>query len=94
MTIDDKAFADLCELAQLALSDQEKAECLQKISALIAGIERVDDDLIAHLTPLANPEDIHQRLRDDIAHNDNTTSPSALSEYAQDELFLVPKVIE
>lgn len=94
MTIDDKAFADLCELAQLAFTDQEKAECLQKITALIAGIERVDDELIAHLTPLANPEDIHQRLRDDVAQDDNTTSPSALSTHTKDNLFLVPKVIE
>lgn len=95
MSLDRTQVEKIAQLARLAVSDTEKdryAADLSRILDLVAQMDRVDTD---HVTPLAHPLDMVQRLRpDEPAESDQQDLFQRLAPATEAGLYLVPKVIE
>ena len=72
-------------------SDEELAQ-FENVSALIEKMQSVNTDGVE---PMAHPQDVSLRLREDEVTEPNRRDDFlALAPQAQDGMFLVPKVIE
>ena len=93
-------IARLSKLAQLELTAQQSADALDKLNGIFALVEQMKAVDTAGVSPLAHPiaawqSDLALRLRED-----RVTEPNRREDYqkpapsVQDDLYLVPKVIE
>jgi len=95
MSLDRTDVEKIAHLARLAVSDEEKdryANDLSKILDLVEQMNRVDTD---HVTPMAHPLNMVQRLRTDSpSEPDQRELFQSIAPATEDGLYLVPKVIE
>ena len=82
-------------LARLAISDaeaQEYSESLSEIFDLVAQMNEVDT---TGIEPMAHPQDISQRLRDDVVTAENQRDKfQSIAPATEEGLYLVPRVLE
>ena len=94
-TIDDKTVKKAAHLARIALSEAEVkhyAADLQKIMNVIEKINEVNTD---DIEPMAHPQDVSQRLREDTIEHTNERDTLMQNAPSQEQhLFLVPKMID
>lgn len=97
LSIDD--VRKVARLAQLELDASQEAQTLahlNNIFALVDQMTAVDTSGVAPLNhPLAMIAEVSQRLREDaVTEQDNRSANMANAPQAEQNLFLVPKVIE
>ena len=82
-------------LARLAISDaeaQEYSASLSEIFDLVAQMNEVDT---TGIEPMAHPQDISQRLRDDVVTAENQRDKfQSIAPATEEGLYLVPRVLE
>jgi aspartyl-tRNA(Asn)/glutamyl-tRNA(Gln) amidotransferase subunit C len=85
----------IAHLARLAIVDEaipEYAQNLSKILDFVAQMNAVDT---GHVTPMAHPLDVPQRLRPDVVTEpDQRELFQSIGPQVEDGCYLVPKVIE
>ncbi|OWY40899.1 Asp-tRNA(Asn)/Glu-tRNA(Gln) amidotransferase GatCAB subunit C [Xenophilus sp. AP218F] len=95
MSLTHQDVARIAKLARIEVSDAEIAatgEQLNKIFGLIEQMQAVNTDGIE---PMAHPQDVSLRLRDDVVTEPNRREAfQAVAPQVEKGLFLVPKVIE
>jgi aspartyl-tRNA(Asn)/glutamyl-tRNA(Gln) amidotransferase subunit C len=82
-------------LARLAISDdeaQQYSDSLSEIFDLVAQMNTVDT---RGIEPMAHPQDISQRLREDVVTAGNEREKcQSIAPATEDGLYLVPRVLE
>jgi len=95
MSLSTEEVKQIALLARLAISDEEAqqySDSLSEIFDLVAQMNAVDTDGIA---PMAHPQDISQRLREDVVTADNQREKfQSIAPSTEDGLYLVPKVLD
>ena len=95
MSLSTEEVKQIALLARLAISDEETqqySDSLSEIFDLVAQMNAVNTDGIA---PMAHPQDISQRLREDVVTADNQREKfQSIAPSTEDGLYLVPKVLE
>lgn len=95
LSIDATVVADIAELAQLHLDADEVPEyidSMRRILGLAAAMQSVDTDGVE---PMSNPLDQTQRLRADVVtEKDQRESFQQIAPLTEDNLYLVPRVVE
>ena len=95
MSLSTEEVKQIALLARLAISDEEAqqySDSLSEIFDLVAQMNAVDTDGIA---PMAHPQDISQRLREDVVTADNQREKfQSIAPSTENGLYLVPKVLE
>ncbi|WP_024301045.1 Asp-tRNA(Asn)/Glu-tRNA(Gln) amidotransferase subunit GatC [Pseudogulbenkiania sp. MAI-1] len=95
MSLTHQDVARIAKLARIAVTDEEIVEVgaqLNNIFGLIEQMQAVDTDGIE---PMAHPQDVSLRLRDDVVtESDRRAAFQAIAPQVDNGLFLVPKVIE
>lgn len=85
----------IARLARLAIDPNDVLQyqdAMQRILALVAQMNAVDT---AQIAPMGNPHDLGAALRADaVSERDNSAAFLALAPATENNLFLVPKVIE
>ena len=85
----------IARLARIETSDAEAQATqlqLNSIFDLIATMQAVDTTAIA---PMAHAQEVYQRLRDDVVtETDRHAAFQAVAPAVENDLYLVPKVIE
>ncbi len=85
----------IAHLARLEVTDQEAqafADSLSRILGLIEQMKAVDT---TGVTPMAHPQDVALRLReDDVTETDTRGKFQQIAPAAEAGLYLVPKVID
>lgn len=95
MNIDDTILQQIEKLAKLNVGEAQRQTTAEKITAVLAVLDKVDMNDIADLEPLYHPLEINQPTRDDGVNADIARdSIQAQSPHVAEGLFLVPKVIE
>ncbi len=99
MALTPEDVSRIAHLARLELQPGEQAAMLQQLNGFFSIVERmsaVDTSGVEPLyTPLSAVQDVHLRLRDDVATETNQRELNQRSAPSvEDGLFLVPKVIE
>jgi aspartyl-tRNA(Asn)/glutamyl-tRNA(Gln) amidotransferase subunit C len=99
MALSPDDIARIAHLARLELAPEESGRMLAQINGFFDIVERMRAVDTSNVEPLAHPvaafEDVHLRLRDDVADAAIDRDANERSAPAVERgLFLVPKVIE
>jgi len=95
MPLEDSDIRKIAHLARLAIDDASipaYARELSNILDLVAQMDAVDTRAVS---PMAHPLDMYQRLRrDEVTEDDQHTVFQEIAPCVENDLYLVPKVIE
>ena len=95
MSLSTEEVKKISLLARLAISDEEAlqySESLSEIFDLVAQMNAVDTD---DIEPMAHPQDISQRLREDVVTASNEREKfQSIAPSTEKGLYLIPQVIE
>ena len=87
--------AHIAHLARLAVSDEETADYVAKLSRIIELVDQLKQVDTRGVEPMAHPLDMPQRLRpDEITERDQRELIQRNAPQAESGLYLVPRVIE
>lgn len=87
---------DLEQIAHLAYLDTEHStQLIEEINDIMDFVDQLRSVNTTNIAPLFHPFDLHQRLRpDEVTEEDCLNELAAIAPMFEDDLYLVPKVIE
>ena len=95
MSINRKELEEIAALAQLNIPEQQVAQITTSLNQVMQMIEYINDANTSAVQPMAHPNDAWQKVREDtvtdVSHKGDLL---ALAAHADDDHYLVPKVIE
>jgi aspartyl-tRNA(Asn)/glutamyl-tRNA(Gln) amidotransferase subunit C len=95
MSINRTELEEIAALAQLNIPDQQVAHITESLNQVMAMIEHINDANTEAVEPMAHPNDAWQLVRaDEVTDTSHKTALLALAAHADDDHYLVPKVIE
>jgi aspartyl-tRNA(Asn)/glutamyl-tRNA(Gln) amidotransferase subunit C len=95
MTISQEELKKIAGLAYLNTDSSDSNQLSQEISSIMDFIDQLRSVDTTNVMPLFHPFSSHQRLRtDEISEHNCTTELAAIAPLFEDNLYLVPKVIE
>lgn len=93
MTISPEALENIAQLANL--ETEQSQQLADEISAIMDFVEQLISVDTKGVAPLFHPFDLHQRLRaDEITEDDCLAELEAIAPLFEDDLYLVPKVLD
>lgn len=85
----------IARLARIELTPAEREATQAKLNGIFGLIEQMQAVDTAGVAPMSHPQDLIQRLRDDVvSESDQREAFQAVAPEAEKGLYLVPKVIE
>ena len=85
----------IAHLARLEVSDDEKAEYVDKLSSIIDLVAQLSELDTAGVVPMAHPLDMSQRLRaDEVTEENHRDEYQKNSQATGQGFYRVPRVIE
>ena len=95
MLLTDQDIKRIAELSRIAVNEAEITDARAKLNSIFALIEKMQSVNTDGVEPMAHPQDVSLRLREDeVTETNRRDDFLALAPQAQDGMFLVPKVIE
>jgi len=95
MALDKSEVEKIAQLARLHVNDSESEEVANRISEILALIDKMQAVDTENIEPLSHPLDGVQRLRPDaVTEIDRRDELQKISPNSEAGLYLVPKVIE
>ncbi len=95
MSINRKELEEIAALAQLNIPDDQVSEITASLNQVMDMIEHVNDANTTAIKPMAHPNDAWQMTRQDtVTDSSHKQALLALAAHADDDHYLVPKVIE
>lgn len=95
MSINRKELLEIAALAKLSLNQQELAVAERSMNEIKDMIDLMAEVATEHVPAMSHPNDQQLLLRDDaVTEHDCKQSLLKLSKQADDDYYLVPKVIE
>lgn len=95
MTLNIENVQHIAMLAKIGLNDAELALLQNELTPILALIEKMQSVNTDSIQPMSHAQDIFQRLREDhVTETDRRAEFLALAPQTENNLFLVPKVIE
>lgn len=95
MTISPKDMEKIANLAYLDADTNPSSQLTQEINAIMDFVDQLRAVNTQEIAPLFHPSALHQRLREDtVTEEDCIAELEAIAPLFENDLFLVPKVIE
>lgn len=95
MSLTHQDVARIAKLARINVSDEEIAAVGNQLNNIFGLIEKMQAVNTDGIEPMAHPQDVSLRLREDIVTQTNQREVfQAVAPQVEKGLFLVPKVIE
>lgn len=95
MSINRKELEVIATLAQLNIPEQHVSEITASLNQVMAMIEHINEADTAAVKPMAHPIDAAQLVRqDEVTDSSHKESLLALAAHADEDHYLVPKVID
>ena len=95
MSLTREAVQKLCALARLEITPDEMADVLAKLSDIVDLVSQLEAEDTTDVVPMAHPLDQTQKLRSDqITETDKHQLYQKNASLVEEDLYLVPKVIE
>jgi len=96
VTIDNTVLAKLEKLSMLNIEADKKEELAAQLSEIVAYVENLAELETDHLDAAFSTLDGGTPLREDVPHANPEIVKSILAHtsYAEDDFFIVPKIIE
>ncbi len=95
MSLDAEQVAKIAYLARLQIDDAAIPDYARNLSAILDFVEQMNAVDTSGIEPMAHPQDVPQRLRDDVVtEHDQREKFQRIAPATENGLYLVPKVIE
>jgi aspartyl-tRNA(Asn)/glutamyl-tRNA(Gln) amidotransferase subunit C len=95
MPLEDSDIRKIAHLARLAIDDAVIPAYARDLSNILNLVEQMDAADTAAVSPMAHPLDMYQRLRqDEVTEDDQHRTFQEIAPSVENDLYLVPKVIE
>ncbi len=95
MSINRKELEEIAALAQLNIPEQQVDQITSSLNQVMQMIEHINDANTASVVPMAHPNDAWQLVRaDQVTDSSHKSDLLALAAHADEDHYLVPKVIE
>ncbi|MEE9425447.1 MAG: Asp-tRNA(Asn)/Glu-tRNA(Gln) amidotransferase subunit GatC [Methylococcales bacterium] len=95
MSLDNAQVIKIAHLARLSISEEETASYAKDLSSILELVEKMNTANVDGVSPMAHPLNMTQRLRiDEVTETDQRDALLANAPASENNLFLVPKVIE
>lgn len=95
MSINRKELEEIATLAQLNIPDEEAEEIVSALNQVVHMIEHINKADTADVVPMSNPNDATQLVRaDEVTDNSHKRELLDLAASADEDHYLVPKVID
>ncbi|KUM02453.1 Asp-tRNA(Asn)/Glu-tRNA(Gln) amidotransferase subunit GatC [Chromobacterium subtsugae] len=95
MSLTHQDVARIAKLARIDVNEAEIAATADKLNDIFSLIEKMQAVDTSGIEPMAHPQDVSLRLRDDAVTETNRREAfQAVAPQVEKGLFLVPKVIE
>lgn len=95
MTVSTKELKKIAHLAYLDADPEHSSQLSEEISSIMNFVEQLRAVNTHHIAPLFHPFDLHQRLRsDEVTEEECLSELEAIAPLFEDNLYLVPKVID
>lgn len=95
MSLSHQDVARIAKLARISVTDEEIEAVGSQLNNIFGLIEKMQAVNTDGIEPMAHPQDVGLRLRDDVVtETDRRAAFQAVAPQVEKGLFLVPKVIE
>jgi len=95
MTISPQDLAKIARLAHLDADSDNSTKLLEDISAIMDFVDQLRAVNTNNVAPMFHPFDLHQRLRtDQVTEEECLAELAAIAPLFEEDLYLVPKVID
>lgn len=95
MAIDQDTVLRVAHLARLQVTEQDTEALAGSLNDILHMVDQLKDADVGDVLPLAHPLEVDQPLRDDrVTEPDERERVMALAPAAEDDCYLVPRVIE
>ena len=95
MTISQEDLEKIARLAYLDTESSDSSKLSQEVSSIMNFVEQLRSVDTSTIAPLFHPFAVHQRLRADaVTEEDCTAELEEMASMFEDNLYLVPKVLE
>jgi aspartyl-tRNA(Asn)/glutamyl-tRNA(Gln) amidotransferase subunit C len=85
----------IAALARIAITAEESAEVLERLNRVLALIDEMRAVDVTGVEPMAHALDVSPRLREDkVTESDQHQLHQSVAPAVEDDLYLVPRVIE
>jgi len=95
MSINRKELEEIAALAQLNIPEKQVSHITESLNQVMDMIELINDANTSEVKPMSHPNDAWQLVRqDEVTDTSHKTELLALAAHADEDHYLVPKVIE
>ena len=95
MSLGPDAVKNIAHLARLNINEADIESYASSLSSILDLVEQVNSVDTSGVTPMAHPQDVAQRLRNDEVLEENQREHfQKIAPQTENGLYLVPKVIE
>jgi aspartyl-tRNA(Asn)/glutamyl-tRNA(Gln) amidotransferase subunit C len=95
MFLETSEVEKIAHLARIAVPPEEASQLGEALSGILDFVEQMSAVDTQHLTPMAHPQHMAQRLRQDQVSEENRREHyQSVAPETEDGLYLVPRVIE
>lgn len=95
MSLGSDEIERIAWLARLEIEPEAMPEYAQNISSILSLVEDMNAVDTSNVEPMAHPQDVTQRLREDVAtETDQRELFQGIAPAVEEGLYLVPRVIE
>ncbi len=95
MSLGSEDVKKIAHLARLAIDESDIDAYAKNLSSIIDLVEQMNNVDTSGVTPMAHPQDIAQRLREDkVLETNQREHYQRIAPSTESGLYLVPKVIE
>ncbi len=95
MSLDRSDIEKIAHLARMAVDEDRIEGYATDLSNILGLVAQMDDVETGDVTPMAHPLHMAQRLRvDEVSEVDRREAFQAIAPKVENDLYLVPKVIE
>ncbi|MFC3193049.1 Asp-tRNA(Asn)/Glu-tRNA(Gln) amidotransferase subunit GatC [Marinicella sediminis] len=95
MSINRKELEEIATLAQLHIPEQQVSQITDSLNQVMGMIEHINGAQTSGVEPMAHPHEGWQQWREDVVTDQShKTALLKLAAHADEDHYLVPKVIE
>jgi len=95
MSLQSDDVKKIAHLARLAIDENDTEKYADSLSSILELVEQMNSVNTDGITPMAHPQDVTQRLREDAVTETNQREKfQHIAPLTENGLYLVPKVIE
>jgi len=95
MSLNNETIKYIATLSRLHVDESDVHDLSEDLSNILKLVEQMNSVDTSNIEPMAHPMELGQRLRDDrVTEQDNHELYQSIAPQTENDLYLVPKVIE